>query len=103
MAKAKIAEFLGYTIGLRAISERLSRPVQSKVEFNRMTDGTVRLSAVSGNTGGDIRSITPVFITAAQWEDRPYDPYDRAGLAIWAMDLLGLQVAGALVRPGAAA
>ncbi len=92
--KPKVQEFIGYSVGLLALTKAHPRPVLAKAEFTLMSDGSVRLNAINGHTGGEMGRIRHVFLSADQWSERPADPYDYAGKAVWALRLLGFEVPG---------
>lgn len=84
-------EFIGYTIGLECNHNSARRQMMAKmvkVEKNRRADGSVELSAVSGHNLGKFRGCKAI-VSAEDYENRPFDAYDAAEEAVWALNLCG--------------
>ncbi|MEA5251003.1 hypothetical protein [Xanthomonas fragariae] len=84
--------FVGYSVGLQCHQEGSRSPSLVKVEIARTVDQRFyELRAVSGHTlapmGG--KSSKPVRVTAKEWDQRPYSPYDQVQTAIWLLHKCG--------------
>jgi len=83
-----MSNFIKYTIGLECwAGKRLSLV---KVECSHLPNNLVELQAVSGHNLASLPKQYSTAITSAEWEDRPFDPYDDTVEAIWALKKLGL-------------
>lgn len=82
-------EFIGYTIGLEATANtgmyKQGRMV--KVEYTKIGNDMVRLSAVSGNNLSKIKGSA--VITQEQFDERPQDAYNDVSEAKWALEKCG--------------
>lgn len=86
-----MSTFIGFTIGLNCNGHgKTGKLLQT--EFNRLDDGRVKLTAVSAHNGASLKISTVV--SAQQYENRPFDPYDNVTEARWAMAQLGFTLAG---------
>ncbi|HEY6612743.1 MAG TPA: hypothetical protein VIZ86_16640 [Pseudomonas sp.] len=82
--------FIGYSAGLHMSGHGITALV--KAEFERNEDGSVTMSAVSARTLG--RMPGTLTVNGLDWDERPTDPHDQAREAIWALGLLGYDLAG---------
>lgn len=83
-------KFIGYTVGLECNGNNLIG-VLVKAEFNRLPSGDVVISAVSGRNGAAVRAANKT-ISAAEFDDRPRDPYDDVIEARWALNKIGFSL-----------
>ena len=86
--KSKMSKtFISYAVGLECNGNNLVG-VLVKAEYNRLSSGDVEIRAVSGRNGAPIR-CRHVVLSAAEFDDRPRDPYDSIVEARWALNALG--------------
>lgn len=80
-----MSDFIGLTVGL------MVSQTPTRVEYSRMRDGAVKMTAINAETLSKIRSVRSRVVTANEFENRTRDPYDSTAEALWAFDMLGIK------------
>jgi len=89
----KVLDFFHSTIGLTVSHENLNASKLVRIDFYKTEDDNkIALIAVSGRTLNKIRTIKTVFVSRAEYEAKPHNPYNDSTTAIWALNKCGCSV-----------